>query len=75
MRFSGSGGACDAASLASAYIVFMEHGKRKFVEKLDYVTSPGWLEGGESRHEAGFRRGGHHTGTGHGRGEHPDRDP
>jgi glutaconate CoA-transferase subunit B len=58
VRFSGSGGACDAASLASAYIVFMEHGKRKFVEKLDYVTSPGWLEGGDTRRRAGFARGG-----------------
>jgi glutaconate CoA-transferase subunit B len=58
VRFSGSGGACDAASLASAYIVFMEHGKRKFVEKLDYLTSPGWLEGRDARHQAGFVRGG-----------------
>ncbi len=58
VRFSGSGGACDAASLASAFIVFMEHGRRKFVEKLDYLTSPGWLEGGDSRARAGFARGG-----------------
>jgi len=58
VRFSGSGGACDAASLASTFIVFMEHGRRKFVEKLDYLTSPGWLEGGDSRARAGFARGG-----------------
>ena len=58
VRFSGSGGACDAGSLASAFIVFMQHGKRKFVEKLDYLTTPGWLTGGESRHHAGYRRGG-----------------
>ncbi len=58
VRFSGSGGACDAASLASAYIVFMQHGRRKFVEQLDYLTSPGWLEGGDARHKAGFLRGG-----------------
>ncbi len=58
VRFSGSGGACDAASLASAFIVFMQHGRRKFVERLDYLTSPGWLEGGQRRREAGFRRGG-----------------
>ena len=58
VRFAGSGGACDAASLASGYIVFMEHGRRKFVEELDYLTSPGWLEGGDSRARAGFRRGG-----------------
>ena len=58
MRFSGSGGACDAGSLASAFIVFMQHGKRKFVEKLDYLTTPGWLDGGDSRRHAGYRRGG-----------------
>ncbi len=58
VRFSGSGGACDAGSLASGFIVFMQHGRRKFVEKLDYLTTPGWLTGGESRHHAGYRRGG-----------------
>ncbi len=58
VRFSGSGGACDAGSLASGFIVFMQHGTRKFVEKLDYLTTPGWLEGGESRRRAGYRRGG-----------------
>ena len=40
VRFSGSGGACDAASLASAFIVFMQHGRRKFVESLDYLHEP-----------------------------------
>jgi glutaconate CoA-transferase subunit B len=58
VRFSGSGGACDAGSLASGFIAFMQHGRRKFVEKLDYLTTPGWLTGGESRHHAGYRRGG-----------------
>ena len=58
VRFSGSGGACDAGSLASGFIVFMQHGTQKFVEKLDYLTTPGWLEGGDSRHHAGYRRGG-----------------
>ena len=58
VRFPGSGGACDAASLASGVIVFMQLGKRRFVKKLDYLTSPGWLQGGESRKEAGYARGG-----------------
>lgn len=57
-RFPGSGGACDAASLASGVIIFMQHEKRRFVEKLDYLTSPGWLSGGTSRQRAGFKRGG-----------------
>ena len=58
MRFPGSGGACDASSLAYGVIIFMQHEKKRFVEKLDYLTSPGWLRGGESRKEAGFTRGG-----------------
>lgn len=58
VRFSGSGGACDAGSLASAFIVFMQHGRRKFVERLDYLTTPGWLTGDDSREQAGFTRGG-----------------
>lgn len=57
-RFPGSGGACDAASLAFGVIIFMQHQRQRFVEKLDYLTSPGWLSGGTSRREAGFRRGG-----------------
>lgn len=58
VRFPGSGGACDAMSQAYAVILFMQHDKKRFVEKLDYLTSPGWLTGGDSRREAGFRRGG-----------------
>ncbi len=58
IRFPGSGGACDAASLASGFIIFMEHEKKRFVNKLDYFTSPGWLNGDDSREKAGFSRGG-----------------
>ena len=57
-RFPGSGGACDAASFASGVIIFMKHERRRFVEKLDYFSSPGWLSGGDSRSRAGFKRGG-----------------
>jgi glutaconate CoA-transferase subunit B len=58
VRFPGSGGACDAMSQAYAVILLMQQEKKRFVEKVDYLTSPGWLTGGESRREAGFRRGG-----------------
>ncbi|OPY76855.1 MAG: Glutaconate CoA-transferase subunit B [Syntrophorhabdus sp. PtaU1.Bin058] len=57
-RFSGSGGACDVASFASGVITFMQHEKRRFVEKLDYLTSVGWYKGGESRRHLGLQRGG-----------------
>ena len=58
VRFSGSGGACDIACLAKRTIIIAKHEKRRFPEKVDYVTSPGWLEGGRSRQAAGLVRGG-----------------
>lgn len=58
VRFPGSGGAADVASLVSRTIVFMQHEKRKFVSHVDYLTSPGWLAGGASRAAAGLSDGG-----------------
>jgi glutaconate CoA-transferase subunit B len=58
VRFSGSGGACDVASFVSRTIIFMQHAKRKFVSKLDYLTSPGWLDGPDGRKKAGLPEGG-----------------
>ena len=58
IRFSGSGGGCDVASFAPRCIAFMQHEKRKFVQKLDYLTSPGQLTGSGSRAAAGLRKGG-----------------
>jgi len=57
-RFSGSGGGCDVASFVPRCIAFMQHEKRKFVKKLDYLTSPGQLSGAGSREAAGLRPGG-----------------
>jgi glutaconate CoA-transferase subunit B len=58
VRFSGSGGACDVASFVGRTITFMQHEKRKFVPKLDYITSPGWLDGPDARRKAGLPDGG-----------------
>ena len=54
VRFSGSGGACDVASFVDRTIIFMQHERRKFVSKVDYLTSPGWLDGPEGRRQAGL---------------------
>ncbi len=54
-RFPGSGGACDLASFVNTVLVFMKLEKRKFVERLDYLTSPGWKPNGQSREDAGLR--------------------
>lgn len=58
VRFSGSGGACDVASFVSRSIIFMKQEKRKFKEKLDYLTSPGYLDGPRGRQNAGLSPGG-----------------
>jgi glutaconate CoA-transferase subunit B len=58
VRFSGSGGACDVASFVNRTIIFMQHEKRKFVTHLDYLTSPGWLDGPYGRHRVGLPPGG-----------------
>jgi len=58
IRFSGSGGACDVASFVGRTIIFMRQVKGRFVEKLDYLTSPGYLDGNGSRQRAGLRPGG-----------------
>jgi glutaconate CoA-transferase, subunit B len=54
VRFSGSGGACDVASFVNRTIIFMQHERRKFVSKLDYLTSPGWLGGPYGRKQVGL---------------------
>ncbi len=53
-RFPGSGGACDVASFVNTNIIFMVLQKRKFVETLPYITSPGWLGGPHGRRDAGI---------------------
>jgi glutaconate CoA-transferase subunit B len=58
VRFAGSGGSCDIACLACRTVIIAKHEKRRFPEKVDYITSPGWLTGGNSRCNAGLIRGG-----------------
>jgi glutaconate CoA-transferase subunit B len=59
VRLPGTGGGNDISSLASM-IVAMKHEKRRFVENVDFITSPGWLKGGPSRAESGLAAGGMH---------------
>jgi glutaconate CoA-transferase subunit B len=58
VRFPGSGGACDVASFVGRTIVFMKLEKRKFVKKVDYITSPGWLSYPDERKKTGLIAGG-----------------
>ncbi len=57
-RLPGSGGANDIGSLAKRFIVMMKQDARKFVETLDYLTTPGYLDGPGGRERVGLPRGG-----------------
>lgn len=57
-RLPGSGGACDLACLAKRHIIVMSHEKRRFVPRVDYITSPGYGQGGRWRQKTGLPRGG-----------------
>lgn len=52
LRLPGSGGAPDFISYAKRTILTMRGGQ--FVRKLDYLTSPGYLDGGDSREKSGL---------------------
>jgi glutaconate CoA-transferase subunit B len=58
VRLPGTGGANDIASLCKEVIIVTAHEKRRFVPKVDFVTSPAWLDGGEGRRKAGLFFGG-----------------
>jgi glutaconate CoA-transferase subunit B len=58
VRLPGSGGAADIAALARRHVVIMPHERRRFVERVDYVTSPGHGEGGAWRRRTGLPGGG-----------------
>lgn len=53
----GSGGANDIASSAQRTIIIIRHEARKLKRAISFVTSPGYLAGGDSRARAGLRGG------------------
>lgn len=56
-RFPGSGGGNEVASLCWKTIIVLKHEPRRFVAKLDFLTSPGYLDGPGARERAGLPRG------------------
>ncbi len=54
VRLPGSGGAVEIATHAGRTLILMRLQRRAFVERLDFVTSPGHLEGGDARHRFGL---------------------
>ncbi len=57
VRLPGSGGANDLASNCWRIVIITPHEKRRFVEKVDFITSPGYLTGGDAREKAGLPKG------------------
>jgi glutaconate CoA-transferase subunit B len=53
----GSGGANDIASSALNTIIIIRHEARKLKERVSFITSPGYLDGGDSRARAGLMGG------------------
>lgn len=53
----GSGGANDIASCAKRTIIIMRHEERKLKETISFITSPGFISGGDSRAKAGLTGG------------------
>ncbi|MDD5309017.1 MAG: 3-oxoacid CoA-transferase [Deltaproteobacteria bacterium] len=57
-RLPGSGGANDVGSFANRLLIIMRQSRRSFVEKVDFVTTPGYLSGPGAREKAGLAAGG-----------------
>jgi glutaconate CoA-transferase, subunit B len=54
VRLPGSGGACEIAILAEKILIITPLKKRNFPERVDFVTSPGFLNGGTARQDMGI---------------------
>jgi len=54
VRFPGSGGANDFASFCWKILVITPQDARRFVEKVSFITSPGYLDGPGARERAGL---------------------
>lgn len=57
VRLPGSGGGNDVGSHCWRTIIIMRHDRQRFVEKVDFITTPGYLTGGNAREEAGLPAG------------------
>jgi acyl CoA:acetate/3-ketoacid CoA transferase beta subunit len=54
VRLPGSGGANDLGSFCHRTIIIMRQDKQKFVNQVDFVTTPGYLSGPGAREKAGL---------------------
>lgn len=54
VRLPGAGGAPEISSSAKEVLIVVKQSKRTFVDKLEFITSVGFLTGGDSRQQAGL---------------------
>jgi glutaconate CoA-transferase subunit B len=54
VRLPGAGGAPEISSSAKEVLIIVKQSKRTFVEKLDFITSVGFLTGGDAREKLGL---------------------
>lgn len=57
VRLPGSGGGNDVGSHCWRTIAIMKHDRRRFVEEVDFITTPGYLGGPGAREQAGLPAG------------------
>lgn len=57
VNLPGSGGGNDIASLCWKTVIVARHEKKRFVNKLDFLTSPGYLDGPNARERSGLPAG------------------
>jgi glutaconate CoA-transferase subunit B len=57
VRLPGSGGACEIASHVDRTLIITPHEERRLTEEVDFITSPGYVDGREGRQELGLRGG------------------
>lgn len=57
-RLTGAGGANDIACGAGRVVIMVTHEPKRFADKVSYISSPGYLDGGAARERYGFVGGG-----------------
>ncbi len=54
VRLPGAGGAPEIAAMAGRILIVLRHSRRAFVDRLDFVTTVGFLDGGDARQRLGL---------------------
>lgn len=58
VRLPGAGGAPEISTNCKEVLIILKQNSRSFVENMDFITSPGYLDGGDSREKLGLTNGG-----------------